>query len=75
MKYAYLHVSLAAVALAAFATVERAGAVTAQGGGGGGGGSNWYLRAPDGSCQGPYGLSQLGEWSRAGYVSAGENEQ
>ncbi|CAM9090944.1 unnamed protein product [Ectocarpus sp. 4 AP-2014] len=69
MKYAYLHVSLAAVALAAFGTLERAGAVTAQGGGGGGG-SNWYLRAPDGSSQGPYGLSQLGEWSRAGYVSA-----
>lgn len=35
------------------------------------GGANWYLRAADGSRQGPYGLPQLGEWSDAGYVSPG----
>lgn len=37
------------------------------------GGANWFLRAPDGSSQGPYGLSQLGEWSSSGYVSLGES--
>lgn len=40
-------------------------------GGAGGGGANWYLRSPDGSRQGPYGLPQLAEWSSSGYVSPG----
>lgn len=33
---------------------------------------NWYLRAPDGSRQGPYESAQLRDWSAAGYVSPGE---
>ena len=50
--------------------VEPAAAIAQAGGGAGG--ANWFLRSPDGSSQGPYGLSQLGEWSSAGYVSPGE---
>lgn len=65
MKY---HVSYLAV-LASIA-LEQAGANAP---GGGAGGANWFLRAPDGSSQGPYGLSQLGEWSSSGYVSLGES--
>lgn len=34
-------------------------------------GANWYLHAPDGSRQGPYGHAQLGEWVVAGYVLPG----
>lgn len=63
-----------AVAVVAVSIVlEQAAALAQQAGGGGGGGANWYLRAPDGSSQGPYGLSQLGEWSSSGYVSLGES--
>lgn len=68
MRY---HLSyLAVAALAVSIAVEQAAAVAQAGGGGG---ANWYLRTPDGSSQGPYGLSQLGEWSSSGYVSRGES--
>lgn len=62
--------SILAVALASIA-VQRASAAAAQGGGGG---ANWYLRASDGSSRGPYGLSELGQWSSAGYVSHGKSD-
>lgn len=72
MKY---RVSVLAVALLALQATTAAAHVGTGGGGGrgggGGGGANWYLRAQDGSHQGPYGLSQLGEWTNAGYVSPG----
>lgn len=63
MKY---HVRCLASAVLASIALERAGANAP-------GGANWFLRAPDGSSQGPYGLSQLGEWSSSGYVSVGES--
>lgn len=69
------HFSLVAVAVVVLetATASNPGGTAGGGGaGGGGGGQNWYLRAPDGSSQGPYALPQLGEWSSAGYVSPGE---
>lgn len=68
------HLSLLAVAVVAFETAAAASNLGGGRGGGtrGGGGHNWYLRAPDGSSQGPYALPQLGEWSSAGYVSPGE---
>lgn len=67
-----------AAAVAATVTIAtgRGGAsaaVPARGAGGSSGmDANWYLRAPDGSYQGPYGLSQLRDWSNAGYVPLGE---
>lgn len=63
-------ISAVAAAVAVSIVVEGAAAIAQAGGGGG---ANWYLRAPDGSSQGPYGLSQLGEWSSSGYVSLGES--
>lgn len=64
------------IAVASVVALEAATAASQLGQGGGGrgsgGGINWYLRAPDGSSQGPYGLPQLGEWSSAGYVPLGE---
>lgn len=66
MKYKKYHVLCLASVLASIATLEQTGASAPPGG------ANWFLRAPDGSSQGPYGLSQLGEWSSSGYVSLGE---
>lgn len=67
------HLSLLAVAVVALETATASNLGSKGGGGAGaGGGQNWYLRAPDGSSQGPYALPQLGEWSSAGYVSPGE---
>lgn len=63
-------ISAVAAAVSVSIVVEQAAAIAQAGGAGG---ANWYLRAPDGSSQGPYGLSQLGEWSSSGYVSLGEN--
>lgn len=60
------------LAVASFAALAIEQAVAIAQAGGGGGGANWFLQSPDGSFQGPYGLSQLGEWSSAGYVSPGE---
>lgn len=62
MKY---HAACVAAVLAVIAP-EEAGANAP-------GGANWFLRSPDGSSQGPYGLSQLGEWSSSGYVSLGKS--
>lgn len=68
MRYRVLYLAVAAV-VALSIVLEEAAAIAQAGGGGG---ANWYLRAPDGSSQGPYGLSQLGDWSSSGYVSLGE---
>lgn len=75
MKYRVLVIAVALLALQATTAAAHVGTGGGGGGrgggGGGGGGENWYLRAQDGSHQGPYGLSQLGEWTNAGYVSPG----
>lgn len=63
-----LHVSTTVLAAVVGLHTET---VQANVGQAGGGRANWYLRAPDGSRQGPYALPQLGEWSSAGYVSPG----
>lgn len=64
------HLSFLAVAVVALETATASN--PGDRGGGAGGGQNWYLRASDGSSQGPYALPQLGEWSSAGYVSPGD---
>lgn len=69
----------AAAAAAAVTVVTGRGgaaaAVPALGAGGSSGtDANWYLRSPDGSFQGPYGLPQLRDWSNAGYVPLGETK-
>lgn len=77
MKYGVTVLAVALLALQATTAAAHVG--TGPGGGrgiggagGGGGDANWYLQAQDGSYQGPYGLSQLGEWTNAGYVSPGK---
>ena len=59
-------------ATAATATTVGGGASAAGVGGSGGTGANWFLKSPDGSFQGPYGLAQLLGWSNAGYVPPGQ---
>lgn len=77
------HASILAVVVIALLERARTGAAASAaaaaaslghrgGGAGSSGGANWYLRAPDGSSQGPYGLDQLEQWSGAGYVPLGE---
>lgn len=68
MKLVKFHVSST---LAVFALVVAWETAVEANTGQGAAGANWYLRAPDGSRQGPYRLPQLGEWSSAGYVSLG----
>ena len=60
-------------ATTATATTVGGGAAAAGLGGSGGTGANWFLKNPDGSSQGPYGLAQLLDWSNAGYVPPGQS--
>lgn len=73
VKLAAQNMEVAATVTIATGKGGAAAVVSALGAGGSSGmDANWYIRAPDGSFQGPYGLSQLRDWSNAGYVPLGE---